>query len=112
MQKVSHPFHNITNTWIFCLVGHRTKDFLDGDFSRWNLDLLPGHQGLSACYPGVKDNAEGVHLQEQGCVLSTPETCQLLLRTGDEILEHYVANAVDDRMDGSEQVKTTQNHFK
>ena len=65
------------------------------------MGLLLGHQGSGATYPNIKDEVERSHLREHGRLPHTPETCQVYLRTVEEIDEHHVANVADGRMEGS-----------
>ena len=86
----------------FCLKGHKVKVLLNRDFK--NLGLLLCHQGSGSTYPSIKDEVERLHLREHGGLPRTPETCQVYLRTVEEIDEHHVADVTDDRMEDSGRV--------
>ena len=66
----------------FGLKGHEVKVLLNGDFKN----------------PSIKHEVKRLHLCEHGCLSHTPDTCQVYLRTVEEIDEHHVANAANDRM--------------
>ena len=52
------------------------------------------------------------HLREHGGLPHSPETCQVYLRTVEQIDEHHVANVADDRMEGSGRVMTATSNFQ
>ena len=102
IRKVLDPFFGTIKNMQqpeFRLKGHKVKVLLNGDFK--NLGLLLGHQGLGATYPSIKDEVERLHLREHGDLPHTPETCQVYLRTIEEINEHHIANVTNDRTEGS-----------
>ena len=102
IRKVLQPFFGTIKNMQqpeFRLKGHKVKVLLNGDFK--NLGLLLGHQGLGATYPSIKDEVERLHLREHGDLPHTQETCQVYLRTIEEINEHHIANVTNDRTEGS-----------
>ena len=51
-------------------------------------------------------------LREHGGLPHTPETCQVYLRTVEQIDEHHVANVADDRMEGSRRVMAVAQYYQ
>ena len=105
-RKVLNPFFSTIKNMLqpeFCVKGHKVKVLLNGDFK--NLGLLLGHQVSRATYPSIKDEVERSHLREHGGLPYIPETCQVYLRTAEEIDEHHVAN---DRIEGSGRAMTAR----
>ena len=94
----------------FCSKGHKVKVLLNGNFK--NLSLLLGHQGLGATSPSIKDEVERSHLREHGGLPHIPDTCQVHLRTVEEIDEHHVANVADDRMKSSDRAMAARGELQ
>ena len=105
IRKVLYPFFGTIKNMQqpeFRLKGHKVKVLLKRDFK--NLGLLLCHQGSGSTYPSIKDEVERLHLREHGGLPRTPETCQVYLKTVEEIDKHHVADVTDDRMEDSGRV--------
>ena len=76
--------------------GFKVKVFLNGDFKM--LDLVMGHQ-TSATYPRIKDLVSLNHLKIHGGTPYNPENCKTELREISDLMETFVANVVDDRVE-------------